>query len=139
MILLRLICAFLFVTVGLFAEQAEQKVVLVSGATSGMGYTKTVLKIGSAFSRETSEFGREQLYIRKKAKGTFTSPEVEKALETIFQREGLSIRRIPEKHAGGKWQLRYQSVLGGNGNPEVDLNSMVAKSLLVIKCNGDCV
>lgn len=41
-------------------------------------------------------------------------PEVEKALEAIFQREGLSIRRIPEKHAGGKWQLRYASVLGGN-------------------------
>jgi len=51
-------------------------------------------------------------------------PEVEKALEAIFQREGLSIRRIPEKHAGGKWQLRYASVLGGNGNLEVDLNYM---------------
>lgn len=51
-------------------------------------------------------------------------PEVEKALETIFQQEGLSIRRIPEKHAGGKWQLRYASVLGGNGNLEVDLNYM---------------
>ena len=51
-------------------------------------------------------------------------PEVEKALEAIFQREGLSIRRIPEKHAGGKWQLRYASVLGGKGNLEVDLNYM---------------
>jgi predicted nucleotidyltransferase component of viral defense system len=51
-------------------------------------------------------------------------PEVEKALEAVFQREGLSIRRIPEKHAGGKWQLRYASVLGGNGNLEVDLNFM---------------
>jgi len=51
-------------------------------------------------------------------------PEVEKALEAVFQREGLSIRRIPEKHAGGKWQLRYASALGGNGNLEVDLNYM---------------
>lgn len=51
-------------------------------------------------------------------------PQVEKALEAIFQREGLSIRRIPQKHAGGKWQLRYPSVLGGNGNLEVDLNYM---------------
>lgn len=51
-------------------------------------------------------------------------PEIEKALEAVFQREGLSIRRIPEKHAGGKWQLRYASVLGGNGNLEVDLNFM---------------
>jgi hypothetical protein len=47
-------------------------------------------------------------------------PEVEKALETIFQREGLNIRRIPEKHAGGKWQLRYASVLGGKGNLEAE-------------------
>lgn len=51
-------------------------------------------------------------------------PEVEKALEAIFQRESLSIRRIPEKHAGRKWQLRYASALGGNGNLEVDLNYM---------------
>jgi len=51
-------------------------------------------------------------------------PEVEKALEAVFQREGLSIRRIPEKHAGGKWQLRCASVLGGNGNLEVNLNYM---------------
>ncbi len=51
-------------------------------------------------------------------------PEIEKALEAVFLREGLSIRRIPEKHAGGKWQLRYESALGGNGNLEVDLNFM---------------
>jgi len=48
-------------------------------------------------------------------------PEVEKALEAIFQRDGLSVRRIPEKHAGGKWQLRYASVLGGNGNLDPSL------------------
>lgn len=54
----------------------------------------------------------------------FERPEVEKALEAIFQREGLRIRRIPQKHAGGKWQLRYASVLGGNGNLELDLNYM---------------
>lgn len=51
-------------------------------------------------------------------------PEVERALEAVFQRERLSLRRIPEKHAGGKWQLRYASVLGGSGNLEVDLNYM---------------
>lgn len=51
-------------------------------------------------------------------------PEVERALEAVFQREELHIRRIPEKHAGGKWQLRYESALGGNGTLEVDLNFM---------------
>ncbi|MCX6991382.1 MAG: nucleotidyl transferase AbiEii/AbiGii toxin family protein [Chlamydiae bacterium] len=51
-------------------------------------------------------------------------PLVEKALEAVFQRENLMIRRIPEKHAGGKWQLKYQSVLGNQGNLEVNLNFM---------------
>jgi predicted nucleotidyltransferase component of viral defense system len=51
-------------------------------------------------------------------------PEIEKSLESVFHRERLIIRRIPQKHAGGKWQLRYASVLGGNGNLEVDLNYM---------------
>lgn len=38
-------------------------------------------------------------------------PEVKKALEAAFQREGLNIRGIPEKHAGGKWQgvRKYKS------------------------------
>lgn len=51
-------------------------------------------------------------------------PLVEKALEAVFQREGMGIRRIPQKHAGGKWQLRYESALGGGGNLEIDLNFM---------------
>ena len=63
-------------------------------------------------------------------------PEVERALETIFQREGLIIRRIPEKHAGGKWQLRYESALGGNGNLDVDLNFMFRTPLYSI--NKQC-
>lgn len=38
-------------------------------------------------------------------------PLVEKALEAVFRREGMSIQRIPQKHAGGKWQLKYYSSL----------------------------
>lgn len=51
-------------------------------------------------------------------------PLIEKAMEAVFQRENLMIRRIPTKHAGGKWQLKYQGVLGNQGNLEVDLNFM---------------
>lgn len=51
-------------------------------------------------------------------------PAIEKTMEAVFQRENLMIRRIPGKHAGGKWQLKYQSVLGNQGNLEVDLNFM---------------
>jgi len=32
-------------------------------------------------------------------------PNLEKSLEALFQRKNYSIRRIPKKHAGGKWQL----------------------------------
>ena len=64
-------------------------------------------------------------------------PMVEKALEAVFQRENLMIRRIPTKHAGGKWQLRYRSVLGNQGNLEVDLNFMFRIPLWdVQKCSS---
>lgn len=64
-------------------------------------------------------------------------PTVEKAMEAVFQRENLMIRRIPTKHAGGKWQLKYQSVLGNQGNLEVDLNFMFRIPLWDIqKCSS---
>jgi len=51
-------------------------------------------------------------------------PKVEEAISAVCQREGLAIRRISGDHAGGKWQLRYQSALGLGGNLEIDLNFM---------------
>lgn len=64
-------------------------------------------------------------------------PIVEKAMEAVFQRENLLIRRIPTKHAGGKWQLKYQGVFGNQGNLEVDLNFMFRIPLWDIqKCSS---
>ena len=64
-------------------------------------------------------------------------PLIEKAIDAVFQRENLIIRRIPTKHAGGKWQLKYQSVLGTQGNLEVDLNFMFRIPLWdVQKCSS---
>ena len=64
-------------------------------------------------------------------------PLIEKAMEAVFQRENLMIRRIPNKHAGGKWQLKYQSALGSQGNLEVDLNFMFRIPLWDIqKCSS---
>ena len=51
-------------------------------------------------------------------------PKIEQAVQAVFAREGFSIRRIPEKHAGGKWLLRYQNVHGRSGNLEADINFM---------------
>jgi hypothetical protein len=51
-------------------------------------------------------------------------PKVEQAIEAVFSREGLNIRRVPDEHAGGKWRLQYQDATGASGNLEVDLNFM---------------
>ena len=49
-------------------------------------------------------------------------PAIEKAIEGVCQRLGLAVRRKPEEHSGGKWSLRYPSVLTPGGNLELDLN-----------------
>jgi predicted nucleotidyltransferase component of viral defense system len=51
-------------------------------------------------------------------------PRIEQAMQAVFSREGFTVRRVPEEHAGGKWFLRYESTLGQNANLEVDLNFM---------------
>ncbi len=65
-------------------------------------------------------------------------PLVEQALEAVFKREGLTIHRIPEKHAGGKWKLKYESALGGFGNLEVDLNFMFRVPLCDLQKKRSC-
>ena len=56
-------------------------------------------------------------------------PRLEQALEQVFGRAGLTVRRIPDSHAGGKWRLTYTSALGRPGNIEVDLNDMLRTPL----------
>ncbi len=51
-------------------------------------------------------------------------PRIEQAVQAVFAREGFTVRRMPEEHAGGKWSLRYQSAAGQGGNLEADLNFM---------------
>lgn len=58
-------------------------------------------------------------------------PKVDQALEAVFGRHGLAVRRRPaaDEHAGGKWSLRYESLFGGGGNLEVDLNYLLRSPL----------
>jgi len=49
-------------------------------------------------------------------------PEFERALSACCEREGCAVRRAPSEHAGGKFRLRYPSVLGGSQNLEVDVS-----------------
>lgn len=51
-------------------------------------------------------------------------PKIEQALQAVFSREGFTIRHIPDEHAGGKWQLQYQSATGQTSNLQVDVNYM---------------
>lgn len=60
-------------------------------------------------------------------------PKIDKALQAIFLREGFSVKRMPDEHAGGKWRLGYQSYTGQPGNLEVDLNFMFRQPLLPVK------
>lgn len=49
-------------------------------------------------------------------------PDFERALIACCEREGCAVRRTPTEHAGGKFRMRYPSVLGGSQNLEVDVN-----------------
>ncbi|MFH1830975.1 MAG: nucleotidyl transferase AbiEii/AbiGii toxin family protein [Pseudomonadota bacterium] len=51
-------------------------------------------------------------------------PKVEQAVKAVFEREGFTVKRVPQDHAGGKWSLRYQSAFGQGGNLEADINFM---------------
>ncbi|MEM7174732.1 MAG: nucleotidyl transferase AbiEii/AbiGii toxin family protein [Chlamydiota bacterium] len=97
---------------------------------------KLVLKGGTALNLFIFDLPRLSVdidlnYIGKQSREEMLKqrPLVEKNMEAVFYRENLSIRRIPTKHAGGKWQLKYPSVLTAQGNLEIDLNFMFRVSL----------
>ena len=56
-------------------------------------------------------------------------PRVEQALQAVFGRLGLQVRRVPADHAGGKWRLSYSSADGRSGTLEVDVNFMLRTPL----------
>ena len=56
-------------------------------------------------------------------------PKVEQAIQAVCSREGLSIKRVPSDHAGGKWRLTYVGTKGFPGNLELDLDFMLRTPL----------
>jgi predicted nucleotidyltransferase component of viral defense system len=56
-------------------------------------------------------------------------PQVEQALQAVFGRLGLRVRRVPTEHAGGKWRLSYETLSGRPGSLEVDLNFLMRTPL----------
>jgi predicted nucleotidyltransferase component of viral defense system len=57
-------------------------------------------------------------------------PGFEAALASVCEREGCTIRRTPEEHAGGKFHMRFDSVFGGSQNLEVDVSYVSRVPLL---------
>jgi len=60
-------------------------------------------------------------------------PKIEQAAQAVFSREGFTIKRVPEEHAGGKWRLSYETFVGQSGNLEVDMNFMFRQPLWDIR------
>jgi predicted nucleotidyltransferase component of viral defense system len=57
-------------------------------------------------------------------------PGFEAALEAVCEREGCTVKRVPSEHAGGKFRLRFVSVLGGPQNLEIDVSYVARVPLL---------
>jgi len=56
-------------------------------------------------------------------------PKLEQAVQAVCSREGLTVKRMPSEHAGGKWRLTYAASTGGSGNLELDVNFMLRTPL----------
>jgi predicted nucleotidyltransferase component of viral defense system len=52
-------------------------------------------------------------------------PKVEQAIAAVCAREGLTVKRMPSEHAGGKWRLSFVNSAGSSDKLEVDLNFML--------------
>ncbi len=60
-------------------------------------------------------------------------PGFEAAVVACCEREGCSVRRMPQDHAGGKLRLRYSSGIGGAGALELDLNFLLRVPFLAVE------
>ena len=41
-------------------------------------------------------------------------PKVEQAIQAVCAREGLTVKRMPSEHAGGKWRLSFMNTAGSS-------------------------
>jgi len=59
-------------------------------------------------------------------------PKMNQAINAVCSRLGIRVMRVPGEHAGGKWRLSYDSVLGRTGTLELDLNYVLRIPLWAI-------
>jgi hypothetical protein len=72
--------------------------------------------------------GVESVEHLPRARGLF-----ERILAVCCERSGCSVRRAPSEHAGGKFRLRFPSLLGGTQNLEVDVSYVARVPLLAVE------
>lgn len=56
-------------------------------------------------------------------------PLVDRGLQAACERTGVTVKRIPTEHAGGKWRLSFVAAAGGTGTLELDVNYMLRAPL----------
>lgn len=127
-------------TTGFAAEPLEKVLRLMSllGALTSHPFLKPriALKGGTALNLFHFEVPRLSVdidlnYIGAVDRDTMLAerPKVEQAMQAVCSREGLTVKRVPTDHAGGKWRLTYLGARGGQGNLELDVNFMLRTPL----------
>lgn len=117
-----------------FRPESLEKVIRLFGLLTGIFRDpelqgRLVLKGGTAINLFAFEVPRLSVDIDLNYVGSVDRegmeaerPALEARLQAVFESDDFRVRRMPNEHAGGKWQLRYQGAQGQGGNLEVDLN-----------------
>ncbi len=120
-----------------FRPEILEKVIQLIGLLEGLRkhpYLKErlVLKGGTAlnlflFALPRLSVDIDMNYIGSAERGTMLAerPLVDQAIRAVCGREEFTIQKSPDDHAGGKWQLRYESAMGQGANLALDVNYML--------------
>jgi predicted nucleotidyltransferase component of viral defense system len=55
-------------------------------------------------------------------------PKVEQAIQMVCAREGLTVKRVPSEHAGGKWRLSFVNTAGSSSSTRASCSSVRTSS-----------
>jgi len=127
-------------TTGFRADTLE-KVLLLLGLLDAIrahpyAGTRVALKGGTALNLFALDVPRLSVDIDLNYVGAVGLPEMEaerplvdQGLQAACERAGMTVKRIPTEHAGGKWRLSFIAAAGGTGTLELDVNYMLRSPL----------
>ena len=126
--------------IGFPAETLEKSIRIVSLLNALRSHpflkTRTALKGGTALNLFIFDVPRLSIDIDLNYVGTpdretmlAERPKLERALQAVCGREGLTVKSLPSDHAGGKWRLTYAAASGRSGNVELDVNYLLRTPL----------